>query len=162
MDQIEAFHLNWLRFILTVNRRTPKDAVRGEFGRFPVYIEQLKHMLNYWFKLSGKHRNSILYNSFKVHQTLGLNHKPSVFLMLRKYFDSVSCNMPENIPELANRRNVNRILVQQLCDVFISRWYNRLHNDCRTKSSRKNKLRTNRIFKTQFEFELYLQCVKQC
>ena len=51
MDQIEAFHLNWLRFILTVNRRTPKDAVRGEFGRSPLYIEQLKHMLNYWFKL---------------------------------------------------------------------------------------------------------------
>ena len=47
------------------------------------------------------------------------------------------------------------------CDVFISKWYNRLHNDCRTKSGQKNKLRRYRIFKTQFEFELYLQCVNK-
>ena len=104
--------------------------------RFPLYmyIEQLKHIPNYWFKLSDKRRNSILNNSFKVDQTLWLiNTNHQYFLCLENtLIQSPVTKQAENIPELANQRNVNRIFVQQLCGVFISKWYNtcRLHNDC--------------------------------
>ena len=44
--KFEKIHLNFCKFLLQVNSKTTNAAVYGELGRYPLYINIIKHVMN--------------------------------------------------------------------------------------------------------------------
>ena len=155
-NQANVFQMNWYKFILNVNKRTSNDAVLGELGRFPPYIEQSRNTLKYWLKLSEQPTHSILYNAFTEDMELGNRRRTSLFLKLKNTFDLVKWNAPLSLSGPHNQRVLCDKFVEELRNEFICSWFGRLHNDSKGACGHKNKLRTYRTFKIEYEMEPYL------
>ena len=61
---------------------------------------------------------------------------------------------------LCKFNNTIKKVHDNLCKEFCKSWFRELHNDIRRNSTDKNKLRTYRLFKTDFVFEKYLVHIK--
>jgi hypothetical protein len=47
----EKLHIKFGKFVLGVHRKTTNQTVLSEIGRFPIYFDIIKSMLNYWQRL---------------------------------------------------------------------------------------------------------------
>ena len=66
-DEIEKCHLQFIRYMLNVNRRTPKLALYGETGRMPLLIEILRNVFKYWLRIRKSPPNSLLLDAYMCH-----------------------------------------------------------------------------------------------
>ena len=69
IDQIEKFHLSFLKNVLNVRQQTPSDAVYAETGSFPLFVRQQFLALKYWSRILALPESSIVkqaYNSLFV------------------------------------------------------------------------------------------------
>lgn len=62
-DDIEKFHLRFLKQIFGVRRQTSNMTVYGELGRFPLYVLRKIQILKYWFKIINA-PDSLLYKAY--------------------------------------------------------------------------------------------------
>jgi hypothetical protein len=51
----ELLHTKFRKFILGVHKKSTNFGVLSELGRFPIYYDIFKYMLNYWHRLETLH-----------------------------------------------------------------------------------------------------------
>ena len=71
----ETVHLKVLKILLGVHKNTTNIAVRGELGRYPLFIDVCKHMVKYWLKLTESTENTLLYDAYKLNMSFVLQDK---------------------------------------------------------------------------------------
>jgi hypothetical protein len=50
---VEKVHLNFCKNIFGVNKRTDKNMIYSELGRFPLYIKRKLRIFKYWLKIKN-------------------------------------------------------------------------------------------------------------
>ncbi len=158
----EKVLLKFYKYLLGVNRRTTNAAVRGELGQFPLLITTLPLSIKYWLRLCNLDPDSLVHKAYLEAFTNRYSH-----VNWTSYINSI-CNKFslsqtwDNQGSLFINRDVKGFS-NTLKDSFINCWLN-LINSCNSSSSsssnvstqQNSKLRTYKLFKTNFNTENYL------
>ena len=154
-DPLEKLHTKICKYILGVNNRAPNLGVYGELGRSPLYIDQINACIKYFYHLEYSRDNKLLqkvYNSIKTNETSvyknglgGFSEKIHNLFGLKLAADSRSS------------QHLVKNLRSRLRNKFLSYWTDSIHsNFSKSNKAGGNKLRTYKLFKTQFKREKYL------
>ena len=153
-DEIEKCHLHFIRYILGVNRRTPKIAIYGETGRLPLLNEILCNVLKYWLRIRQLPVNSLLYNVYVSNVDIyPLKSWVSAIEILAQ-----KLNIGRHDLLLSNIKMVQKVKIL-LKNTFVAKWNHDLFDNER-KGNFGNKLRSYRLFKNSFRMESYLVEIK--
>ena len=63
---IEVIYSKFCRKVLCVRRSTNHNALYGELGRIPMYIQRKLIMIKYWIKLLTLNDQSLLYKTYNM------------------------------------------------------------------------------------------------
>ena len=85
----EKLHIKFVKFILRVHSKTTNQAVLSEIGRFPIYFDIIKSMLNYWQILEYMDSFPISQSSYKHSKKLYMKNRSSWFRSLQKIFQII-------------------------------------------------------------------------
>ena len=132
------------------------DSVRGELGRFPLYFSIIRNMLKYWVRIIKLPDCTLLKESYmcnlKIKNTDTWS-KTIEFLLKELNLSSFWDHNPKD------NRVTNIAKKKIILDIYKKFWVTNMHNDNRKIIGQKNKLRTYRKFKIEFEREKYLECL---
>jgi len=160
--KIEKLHLKFCKFITQVPQRTSNLAIRSELGSFPISHIIIKKILKYWLRLKTYNVESILSDSFACSsELLDLNIKDNFMSVVSNilHITGYSFLLHNNNFKFVEKC-INKIL-KLITDMYISQWRIRISSVHGSSSSENNKLRTYQLFKTNFNLENYLICLKQ-
>jgi hypothetical protein len=68
----EQSHVNFLQYILGVNRKTTNIAVMSELGLYPIYFSVILAMLKYCHRLEGQ-QECLLFDAYVCNKELHLS-----------------------------------------------------------------------------------------
>ena len=149
-DEIEKCHQHFLRYLLHVNRRTPKMAIYSETGRLPLLNEILCNVLKYWLRIRTLAESTLLHNAYVSNVQMHPNINCTTVI------ETLSHKLCLNREDtLLTKAKFIQKLKYLLKEQFINKWKQDLFDDKRNKNFG-NKLRTYRLFKTNFRMEQYL------
>ena len=158
--QIEKLNIKFCKFILGVNKKASNLAVRGELGRYPLYIDTIITMLKYWLHLHtiDSYQDSQAlkdyYFMFHNNQSCWIQ---CIYLILKELNLLYIFHKPFSL--------INKTLLdikQKLKHRFERHWLADINNN-KGKSSDMNsgnKLRTYTTFKYQLSCESYIEALK--
>lgn len=151
IDQIEKFHLSFLKNVLNVRQQTPSDAIYAETGRCPMYIRQQLQALKYWTRILSLPQTSIVkqaYNSLFILEQMAQDNWCS---KISKLLKSLDMHDIWNSQCVLNEKAFLSEVKIKLYDIFESGCLERIQN-CEDGK----KLRTYKLFKNAFGLEPYL------
>ena len=103
----EYLHLKFCRYLLGCNRTSPKAAVRGDLGRYPLLIKIWTQSIKYLTYIKGKDSASLVYNSLLEQQNI---NKSNSWLSCIKQITNVS-----EITEYQIMNKLTQISKSQIC-----------------------------------------------
>jgi exonuclease III len=151
IDTLETLYLKFLKCTLGVRPQTPTAAIFGDIGRYPLHIRLQVKAVKYWCKLIRKPKGSLPHLAYQMLLSLRnygfTTWLDSIFKILDNcdlshYFENQN-TITSQITHLITT-NVKSKLQEQ----FVEKWH--------TEIFKLSKLRTFRLFKTDFESEIYL------
>ena len=148
----DKLHLKSLKYILGVHKKSVNDAVLGETGRYPLYINIVTHCTKYFSRLIEADQSTLLFAAFQESCTLSENNKPSWMSSIKFLFNKLKIEQHQHY--LGNL--FNTVKSRAIEDYRIN-WSKRLE---KSKNENTGKLRTYATFKTHFCFEPYLTIIK--
>ncbi|MCG8431127.1 MAG: hypothetical protein MJA29_08130, partial [Candidatus Omnitrophica bacterium] len=153
----ESLQLKFCKYILGVNKHATNNAVYGELGRYPLYVMVVRSMISYWQRLESLSSSGtdfpLLCKALHVSKSLHQKGKLSWFACVNFIVRDLNLNI--DVPDSISVHNI----LTSLRDLFESKWKKSIWDDSSSKSG-KNKLRTYRDFKTTFNMEKYLLCIR--
>ena len=152
---VEIIHSKFCRKILGVKQSTNLNALYGELGRIPMFVQRKLLMIKYWIKLITSSEHSILfktYNMLKNDIENGRsNNKSNWVFHIKQILEE--CGMfylwQNQYSMLINYDMVK----QRILDIYYQTWYSEIHNSRR--------LETYCTFKHTFTFEPYLDFITE-
>ena len=70
----DELHIKFAKFILGVNRKSTNFAVMSELGRIPFYLDIVKAVLKYWYRLEHFDQTSLLFNALECSKEIDRTH----------------------------------------------------------------------------------------
>ena len=145
--EAEKLHIKFSKFILGVHRKSANFAVMSELGRYPFYIDIIKAMLKYWYRLENLDQHSLLYDALECSKTIeGGNN--SWYNCIKKFSELL--NVPLSCSSTMKRTTFIKKLSKALKQKYLEEWYS-LRKQCSV-----GKLDTYTKIKCNFGFEKYL------
>ena len=68
--EIERVHLRFCKHFLGVGQSTSNEAVYGECGRYPLYINSVTKCIKYWLRLTELTEDRIAAHAYKLMFTM--------------------------------------------------------------------------------------------
>jgi len=151
----EKLQLKMCRYVLGVNGKTSMLAIRGETGRFPLYLEVVTNLLKYLNHLMST-TSDLLNNALKVNLDLAERGKQCWVSWVQVLLNELGLKIdmirqPPNswLPKITRTLRLK----------YFSLWKKELKRDV-TNSGKGNKLRTYNKFKSSLTREPYLDLIK--
>ena len=148
----DKLHLKSLKYILGVHKYSVNDAVLGETGRYPLYINMLTQSTKYFSRLLNAKPSTLIFSAFQESLALHRNSKSTWVSSMFFLFDKLKIT-----PRQHYDKNLSQIVKTKAIREFKTNWLERL-NKCQNEQS--GKLRTYAQFKKQFMYEPYLDYIK--
>ena len=148
-SEIGRTHQKFLKYLLGVNNSCSLTATLGELGEFPLMLYGFVRLLKFW------HRTAKLSGNILVRQALDIQKRysdqfewlSSVKFILKLIGMDEHFDNPDNVTV----DSFSKICLTKLKQICVKQWRMRLANE--------SKLRFYRLFKTEFNFENYLEIV---
>jgi exonuclease III len=156
----EQAHLKFCKMLLGVNRFTSNLASRAELGRFPLVIEIYVGIVKYWLRLNQLPEDRLVVDALKLNEQL---HEQGHFTwssMVKHILLTANLTDVWAHRSVTNYTNLVELLRSRLQQNYWSLAQREMHNDTRTCTSHRNKLRTYRRVKTNHHTEKYLETIK--
>ncbi|MCG8431402.1 MAG: hypothetical protein MJA29_09555, partial [Candidatus Omnitrophica bacterium] len=157
----EKLHLKFCKYALKVRKNVTNNAVYGELGRHPLYLPILKNCIAYWQRLELAEDNSLLKHALtenKNQHAKGIQSWYSFIHFILKHYD---LSLYLDNPESSSLATLIESLSNQIFEENILKWKTEISSDYgKSGSGSGNKLRSYKLFKSQFELENYLLCIK--
>lgn len=154
--QAEKIQLKMCRYILGVNHKTSITAIRGETGRFPLYLEIITNQLKYLHYLAN-HSSELLKEAMITNQELYSQGKQCWFTSIQLLLNEIGLSTDRVKQPIGKWLHLAR---RNLQNRYISHWRKSLSKEKTTPTNNKgNKLRTYNKFKVAFGREPYLDIV---
>ena len=149
----EKIHLGYLKSVLRVKPSSSTLAVMAECGRFPLYVKQRFQAIKYWKRLLNMKNNHIVkkaYNSLlelhEMGQTNWCTHVKSILY-------EVQHQQAWDVQYIDDR--TLGVIKERIYNLYMSKCMEDIND-----SDKYPKLRTYKLFKTQFKLEPYLTSTK--
>lgn len=144
------------RYFLGVGRYTPNTAVHGDTAWHPPIVKQWKSVINIWCRLTNMDSERLNAKVFKWSQRLGNRHCKNWCYTVQHKLDDSNLDLNTETP---NKRIIQQRLQIDMLNTFENEWRQDLDRQTSLSGSGRNKLRTYRLFKTEYKTEPYLNCV---
>jgi len=144
-NNIEKVHKLFIRSILGVHNRSPIDAIYGDTGRFPLYIETVVNMYKYYCKVNKNPAQSLVQNAMLEAEKMHYEGINTWFTPLAHILSDLGLDLKSNLNVLS--------LKSLLQAKFKLAWQVRIQKS--------PKLRTYIKFKTHFGLEPYLKHLRE-
>ena len=115
----EKNHVKFLKYILGVHKKSSNFAVLSEFGRYPLYINVVKAMLNYWYRLENSDTNSLIFHAYKCSKELD-DHQTSWYSSIKSLCSIMK--IPENLVNVSHgkfKTGIKNILATE----YVNNWF---------------------------------------
>ena len=158
LDSFDVFERNFLRSILKVRSQTANLAVYGDLGRIPISYKIHEKILKYYVRINSFPETSLLkkclHYSKELHELGYLTWYSRIQVLLNKYKldDDIHDRSLEGKGPTSTQIKNN--IKKKLLNSYVAVWKSELEN-CT------GKLRTYRIFKTDFGIEPFLKLTEQ-
>ena len=149
---IERVHYYACKRYMCVQTNSCNDAVLGDCGRFPLYIEGVKRSISYWLKPLKMRETKYArqcYNMLFHFDQLGYTNWAT---SIRKLLYNNGFGYLWELQEVNNEKRFLYALQQTIKDQFLQTWYTEVFSN--------SKLNWYSEFKTEFTHEPYLNVVK--
>ena len=149
----ERLHIKFCKLVLGVHKKSMNFGILSELGRFPLYYDVIKSMLNYWYRLENLDSQfSLLKDAYVTSQNLSHSKKTSWYGSMKSILEMIPDinHLSSPLPKINSfKANMKKILKSY----FIDLWNTELvkHSD--------GKLRTYVTFKSVFGREKYLSII---
>ena len=152
---IAAVQNRAMRFFLGTGKYTPNAAVCGDMGWEPTHIKQWKSVCLYWHRmvhLDGSRINKRVFCWSDRNAGRGCkNHNFLVKEKFKKAGLESFCNIRENF----SRNALISQVIEATKTEFVDDWFNTVNSESGRSGNGRNKLRTYRLFKSEFKVETY-------
>lgn len=148
----EKLHMKMCRNTLGVNNKTALAAIRGEMGRFPIYIDVTQNIIKYLNHLECS-ASDLLKQSLAVNHELAKQNKYCWLAWAQSILADLKLN--EDIIKQPPTRWLPK-LTQNLHGKYFTIWKKQITPDDKNNT----KLRTYQKFKTSITREPYLDLIK--
>ena len=140
-DQFNCQKLNikYCKFILGVHKISSSQAVLGELGRFPLFIDIIINLFKYYKRINDMEQDSLLYQALNECKTLHQSGKISWYSNLTNILNCF--NIDKDISELFNLKSELKKQYEEFWKISIKR---------------SSKLDTCSSFKSSFCAESYI------
>jgi len=171
-NEIENFQFKHLKRLLGISDKTANLAVLGETGQYPLYIYAIKQCISYWFHIMLQDGNSIVKNAYNELYNMNREGYRNWVTVVQDILTNNNDILLQNVWDNQGIRNVTKSKIMKIGNE-IEKIYKLKHekkwvelvnseepiNNNTTDDSwvRKNKLRTYKIFKTEYKLEGYLE-----
>lgn len=158
-NHVDKSHVKFCKYILQVHRMSCNNAVLGELGRYPLYINTIKSVLSFWHRVEHMDHwqlaHKALLESRKIHKEGKVSWFSSVkYILSQTYQRNDLVDKPCSISKQTLINNVSESLKRK----HNMNWHSAIFKDDPTGSG--NKLRTYKLFKSNFSLEKYIILVK--
>jgi hypothetical protein len=149
------------RLILGVPNKTTTAAVTGELGRYPLYIDVVSKMVQFWHRLHTAKlpQNFLLEQALKENEQLHLRKKECWLSSIDFILTELGLKHLLDNPLGNSANHVKNTVKTKLRERFNQQWRQSIFTDERRVHGQKNKLRSYRLFKSHFKREPYIDQV---
>lgn len=156
---MERLHNKFCKFILQVSSKASNLACLLELGRYPLLLTCIKHMLKYWERIKQMPKNTLLNEAYSLGTQLDNNNIPNWTTGIKNILRLTDMNDIWEKNTHDEKQNIYAIVLEKLKLNFATYSKKTMYDDNKGDKHR-NKLRTYRLFKTDFMMENYLQAEK--
>ena len=153
--EIEKVQMKFLKRILHLPNSCPNVAVRGELGQLPIHLWWKESILKYWNRLCSPDIPILLKEA--AHTAI-VNAAPGRHNWVSRVMNIFNhAGLSSYFSEIYGCcRNVTNQIMNKYRDQYIQVWLSSLSTNNSRTGEGGNKLRTYRLFKSNFELEAYL------
>ena len=147
----EKTQLKFLKNVMGVHKYSVNDAVRADFGIFPLAISGLQASANFWVHLVNSRMSSLAYLAYQD----SMNCPKGFARKFKTFLHNINFSHLWNYQNTFSKKRFLHSVVNKLKNSYINFWKDKIHDDSKNQPNG-NKLRTYRIFKKCYERETYL------
>ena len=159
-EPIESVHTKFCKLLLGTSKLSVNNACRAEMGRFPLCNEAIFRSIKYWTRLTSNDNVPKLVHLIYLENmdtTKPENWNNKIKMAIQKLGYGNVWTLQKNTSNFT--RFLNEIK-QRLKDIAFQHWLSEIFQDKRKHSNQSNKLRVYRTFKTKYEYEDYLDTIR--
>lgn len=160
----DKLHIKFGKRLLGVGKRATNNAILGELGRFPLYINILSLMVKSWHRIANKAQvdeKSLLVLAYSVSDNLRAKGYDSWCSNIKFILENLELGNIFHNPNSIDSKSLGRLIRIKLEDRFSNKWKKELvHGPCRKGGNSGSKLRSYVEFKYFIGQEPYLHLVK--
>ncbi len=145
-EEAELLHRRFCKFALGLPTSTTNAAVYGELGRLPLNVRQKIALLKYWFRIRTTGNTSPLLQ--EIYQLISGDPSNTWLNGIQSILNETGFSGVWSNPEEVGQAELIGAIQQRLHDQYLQEWGSTIM------ASRK--LRTYRLFKNSWGYELYL------
>ena len=116
----DKLHIKFAKFILGVNRKSTNFAVMSELGRFPFYLDIVKAVLKYWYRLEHFDQTSLLFNALECSKEIDRTHN-SWYSTVRQFSNLLDLPLTSSVN--MRQSTFNSQLSKVLKEKCLSEWH---------------------------------------
>ena len=146
---LNKIEMKFCRMITGAGKFASNLGIRSELGKFPLHIEIIKRMMRYKLHLLKATDNSLLKEALVANEEINKAGAQT----WSTWIDFVSNELDMNISAVSKQSI--KIMTNKLHRNYKKYWHCQIYDDSRNKPGYKNKLRTYRKYKVEFEYEAY-------
>ena len=140
--------MKFLKYVLSVHKRTSNDAVYGELGRYPLYVDIICNTVKYYQRMYSGKVSALLSAAFSEGNILFNSDKNSWVTSVNHIFKSLNLSSTS-----LHKKNLHSLVKRKLVSLYKSTWRSRI-------TSTSGKLRTYSLFKNRCCKEPYFYTLK--
>ena len=153
---IENALIKYMKILLHLPSRSSNLAPYGELGVYPLYIDCAIRTLKYWSVIENKSSNILLKEALDCDKHLHQNGVHTWYSHILAIYKSSGMN--HNVNHAPSPSDI-KLIKKNLKTRYSNYWMKNINEES-AKPNNKKKLRTYKLFKTQFKEERYLNVIK--
>lgn len=151
---VESLLLKFSKYLLGVRNNSCTAAVRGELGQYPIICKVLISILSNWNRITNSNKSGFLYRAY-LDYCDGLvnykNDKSNYARIIRNILNFFNFDEVWHNQRFSRKVHIKKYFRNSVHRLYESAW--------KTEMDKKDKLRSYRIFKSDYCIEPYLLCL---
>ena len=154
---ISAVQNRAMRFFLGTGKYTPNASLYGDMGWQPPLIKQWKCICKTWFRLKCMTNDRLNKRVFEWSVSNARTSCKNWVYIVKKHFQSLRCGAYAELNNVFSKSSLVQDVSNAMQTKFTDEWQQSVNQIEGNRGRGLNKLRTYRLFKTQYGTERYCQ-----
>jgi len=155
---INSIQSRAMRFILCVGKYTPINALYGELGWQPPHVKQWRSVSQQWHIFQIMDTNRVNYHIFKFCHNKSNRNCKNWHFQVKQHGASVGLQQLLDGNMSMPSRNFCDKIASATMDMFVGTWRANIDKETGPSGRGRNKLRTYKLLKNNFNTEKYVTC----